>query len=47
MPVPTYAQAIFESIDFDSDRYFPLKSVIAKHITRTVGFVVDEDGMAR
>ncbi|QIW09642.1 ATP-dependent RNA helicase HrpA [Francisella sp. LA112445] len=42
VPVPTYAQAIFESIDFDTDRYKPLKSVIAKHITRIVGFIVDE-----
>ncbi|MEY8673086.1 ATP-dependent RNA helicase HrpA [Francisella philomiragia] len=42
VPVPTYAQAIFESIDFDKDRYSPLKSIIAKHITRIVGFVVDE-----
>ncbi|AEE26801.1 ATP-dependent RNA helicase HrpA [Francisella hispaniensis] len=42
VPVPTYAQAIFESIDFDKDRYSPLKSMIAKHITRIVGFVVDE-----
>lgn len=42
VPVPTYAQAIFESLDFDKDRYTPLKSVIAKHITRIVGFVVDE-----
>ncbi|KEI35439.1 ATP-dependent helicase HrpA [Francisella sp. W12-1067] len=42
VPVPTYAQAIFESIDFEKDRYKPLKSVIAKHITRIVGFVVDE-----
>lgn len=42
VPVPTYAQAIFESLDFDKDRYIPLKSVIAKHITRIVGFVVDE-----
>ncbi|QIV95694.1 ATP-dependent helicase HrpA [Allofrancisella inopinata] len=42
VPVPTYAQAIFESIDFEKDRYKPLKVVIAKHITRIVGFVVDE-----
>lgn len=42
VPVPTYAQAVFESIDFDKDRYSPLKSIIAKHITRIIGFVVDE-----
>ncbi|WP_150466583.1 ATP-dependent RNA helicase HrpA [Francisella sp. SYW-9] len=42
VPVPTYAQAIFESIDFETDRYKPLKSVIAKHITRIVGYIVDE-----
>lgn len=42
VPVPTYAQAIFESIDFDTDRYKPSKSVIAKHITRIVGSIVDE-----
>lgn len=42
VPVPTYAQTIFESINFEVDRYKPLKSVIAKHITRIVGFVVDE-----
>ena len=42
VPVLTYAQAIFESIDFEADRYKQLKSVIAKHITRIVGFVVDE-----
>ncbi|AIT10003.1 ATP-dependent helicase [Candidatus Francisella endociliophora] len=42
VPVPTYAQAIFESIDFDVDRYKPLKSVVAKHITRIVGSIVDE-----
>ncbi|AJC49347.1 ATP-dependent RNA helicase HrpA [Allofrancisella guangzhouensis] len=42
VPVPTYAQAIFESIDFENDRYRPLKSAIARHITRIVGFVVDE-----
>ncbi|BCD91436.1 ATP-dependent helicase [Francisella halioticida] len=42
VPVPTYAQAIFESIDFDLDRYEPLKSVIAKHIIRIVGSIVDE-----
>lgn len=40
--MPTYAQAIFESIDFEADRYKQLKSVITKHITRIVGFVVDE-----
>ncbi len=42
VPVPTYAQAIFESIDFVSDRLKPLKSVLAKHITRIVGYPVDE-----
>ncbi|API86343.1 ATP-dependent RNA helicase HrpA [Francisella uliginis] len=42
VPVPTYAQAIFESIDFEVDKYKPLKSIIAKHITRMVGFIVDE-----
>ena len=42
IPVPTYAQAIL--IDFEADRYKPLKSVIAKHIARIVGFVVDEQG---
>ena len=42
VPVPTYAQAIFESIDFEADRYKLLKSVIAKHIICIVGFVVDE-----
>ncbi|MFC4892646.1 ATP-dependent RNA helicase HrpA [Pseudofrancisella aestuarii] len=43
VPVPTYAQAIIESIDFEKDRYSPLKSIIAKHITRIVGFVVNQD----
>lgn len=43
VPVPTYAQAILESINFEKDRYSPLKSIIAKHITRIVGFVVNED----
>ena len=42
MPVPTYAQAIFESIDFKNDRLKPLKSVLANHITRIVGYPVDE-----
>lgn len=42
VPVPTYAQAIFESIDFDVDRYKPLKSVVAKNITRIIGSIVDE-----
>ena len=42
VPVPTYAEAIFESVDFDADRYKSLKSVIAKHITRIVGSIVDE-----
>jgi ATP-dependent helicase HrpA len=42
VPVPTYAQAIFESIDFKNDRGIPLKSVLAKHITRIVGSIVDE-----
>ena len=42
VPVPAYSQAIFESIDFEKDRYKPLKSVIANHITRMVGFVVKE-----
>lgn len=42
VPVLTYAQAIFESIGFEADRYKQLKSIIAKHITRIVGFVVDE-----
>lgn len=42
VPVPTYAQAIFEAIDFEVDRYKPLKSIVAKHITRMVGFIVDE-----
>ena len=42
VPVPTYAQAIFESIDFKNDRIKPLKLVLAKHITRIVGYIVDE-----
>ncbi|MGQ4005347.1 ATP-dependent RNA helicase HrpA [Francisellaceae bacterium CB300] len=42
VPVPTYAQAIFESIDFKNDRLKPLKSVLANHITRIVGYPVDE-----
>ena len=42
VPVPTYAQAIFESIDFKNDRTRPLKSVLAKQITRIVGYPIDE-----
>ncbi|GAB4221825.1 MAG: hypothetical protein Kow0076_0840 [Francisella sp.] len=42
VPVTACAQSIFESINFNVDRYLPLKSVIAKHLTRLLGFVVEE-----
>ncbi|MCL4113082.1 UNVERIFIED_CONTAM: hypothetical protein GTU68_044176 [Idotea baltica] len=42
VPVPTYAQAIFESIDFEKDRFISLKSIVAKQVTRIVGMPVDE-----
>ncbi|QLE78843.1 ATP-dependent RNA helicase HrpA [Francisella sp. Scap27] len=42
VPVPTYAQAIFESIDFEKDRFISLKSIVAKQVTRIIGMPVDE-----
>ena len=42
VPVPKYAQAILESIDFEQDRQQPFKTVLAKHITRIVGAPVDD-----
>jgi ATP-dependent helicase HrpA len=42
VPVPRYAKAILESIDFEKDKLHPFKTILAKHITRIVGASIDD-----